>query len=56
MRESLNQFSGEKYYLTDGSVVMYLGFIPKDGHIVRYIPDDKHEFVLPCNTKFYIAE
>jgi hypothetical protein len=48
-----NLFQGELYYLEDGDVVKYEGFIPADGHYVRFVPDSKHEFVLPHGTKFY---
>lgn len=48
-----NKLQNELYYLEDGSVVKYIGFLPCDGHYVRYVPDKKHEFVLPHGTKFY---
>jgi hypothetical protein len=53
MIEVLNKLQGEYYYIESGEPVKYVGFIPKEGHIVRFIPDTHGEFTLPHDTKFY---
>jgi hypothetical protein len=48
-----NLFAGTNYFLQDGTLVKYKGFVPKDGHHVESTDDEKVEIILPHDTKFY---